>query len=137
MEQIASAPEPLEPPEPTGQPAAPLSGRLLVIDASDELQAWADALTQWAQLGGPDWPGPAHDLLPTRAITVARLWSIVEEQFYLEDLHWSVARTGLPQLTLPDGSRFGSDTPPSLPPEPNSGSMWHNTLHACLGNFHR
>jgi hypothetical protein len=122
-------------PPPPAPPVAP-TRVLVVIDAPDEVQRWVDALTHFAQLGGPAWPDPPHATLPTGVVTLARLWEVVNREFFLGEDSWSVAEHGLPKLTLPDGSTFGSDIEADPAPEPNSGSTWHNALHACLGNFH-
>jgi hypothetical protein len=109
---------------------------LIVIDAPDEVQQWADAFTTLARSGPRDWPGPAHLDLPTRVITLAALWGIVNASFSTSDGNWSVARSGLPRLVLPGGSTFGSSHRPGKGTHRNTGSMWHNALHACLGDFH-
>jgi hypothetical protein len=121
------------------------AGRAIhVVDAPLEVQAWADALAALARADPGDWGRPGHAALPNGVITVARLWDLVNKTFLVETRPWSVVRLGLPKLTLPDGTVFGgpnladdpSWTGPGTGRKPNRGSMWHNALHACLGDFH-
>jgi hypothetical protein len=114
-----------------------LERRLLVVDASDELQEWVDALTTSAMRGGPDWPSPSHAEMPTRVATVAAVWRAIEDNFENQDERWSVATLGLPLLEI-EGRTFGVTATSGIlgAENPNSGSRWHNSLHSLLGDFH-
>jgi len=101
-----------------------------VTDGSADAQAWVDALVAAARDTIGNWPHP-HTDIPRQQITIAKLWSAIEGSFAADGNPWSIARLGFP--ILPNLSWPGGRKPD---PDPNTGSIVHNAMHAAFGDFH-
>jgi hypothetical protein len=94
---------------------------LTILGAPAEVQQWADAFVASARTGTGDWPHP-HPTMPMTAVPLATFARCVEKN--LGEAWW---------ITAPDSPER---TPAPVPPDPDSGSAYHNLLHNILGDFH-